>query len=256
LDETFAVYGRHFWRFVGLVAIVQAPINVLLLAVYLVTGGGATGAVASFLLGTLATVVVYGAVVSATGQQYLNGEIGIRKCYGRAMWRLISLILISIVMIAILSIVLVPMGLTDQPTLVMLASLASIPVLALAIYWSMAIQAAVVEGHKAVGALKRSFGLVRGSWWRVFGVSMVFGLVAFGLAIVVSVPFTLPLLLAEADLTTGVSIALRFLGNVAVQTVVPPVIFISGTLLYYDLRVRKEDYSLSTLSREMGIAGV
>lgn len=30
--------------------------------------------------------------------------------------------------------------------------------------------------------------------------------------------------------------------------------YIAGTLLYYDLRVRKEDYNLTDLSRELGAA--
>ena len=45
---------------------------------------------------------------------------------------------------------------------------------------------------------------------------------------------------------------LDLLGGIAVEIVVAPIVFIAGTLLYYDLRVRKEQYDLSALSQEMG----
>jgi hypothetical protein len=250
LDETFAIYSRHFWRFAGLVATVQVPIGIFSLAVDRLAGGREAAVAVIGMLSALATVVVYGAAVSAIGQQYLDGAIGVRRSYRRATWRLISLVLISLVVVLI---VLVPMVISDEPGLVMLATLMSIPAIALGIYWSMAVQAVIVEGLKTIGALKRSFGLVRGSWWRVFGVSLVFGLVAFGLAIVVTIPFLLPSLIGGYDVDSGLGVAIRFLNNVVVEIAILPVLFISGTLLYYDLRVRKEQYDLSVLSREMGI---
>ena len=49
-------------------------------------------------------------------------------------------------------------------------------------------------------------------------------------------------------------LALVVLGQVIVGIVVPPVLFIAWTLLYYDMRVRKEEYDVAALSRELGIA--
>jgi hypothetical protein len=48
--------------------------------------------------------------------------------------------------------------------------------------------------------------------------------------------------------------AIQNLGSIFVEMIVLPVLFIAGTLLYYDLRVRKEQYNVSALSQEMGIA--
>ena len=45
---------------------------------------------------------------------------------------------------------------------------------------------------------------------------------------------------------------LDLLGGLAVNNDNTPIVFIAGTLLYYDLRVRKEQYDLSALSQEMG----
>jgi len=58
----------------------------------------------------------------------------------------------------------------------------------------------------------------------------------------------------DAEPASTMATALRFIGSRIVEVVVPPVWFIAGTLIYYDLRVRREEYSVDTLSRDMGIA--
>ena len=121
------------------------------------------------------------------------------------------------------------------------------------VYWSVAVPAVVVEGHKPTEALKRSFRLVRGSWWRVLAVLAVLLLVMFGLGVVVTVPFAVSSWLVPGE-ASRVGDLIRLLGNITVLAVVPPVYAIAGTLLYYDLRVRKENYDMSELSRELGLA--
>jgi hypothetical protein len=119
----------------------------------------------------------------------------------------------------------------------------------------MSVQAMIVEGRMGISALKRSASLVLRSWWRVFGITLVLGLVGFGLAVLVSIPFFLIALgvpgAAQGSLASG---ALLLLADSAVRITVLPLLFIGGTLLYYDLRVRNEEYDVATLSREMGIA--
>ena len=44
------------------------------------------------------------------------------------------------------------------------------------------------------------------------------------------------------------------LGGVLVGIFVLPVLFIAGTLVYYDVRIRKEQFDLTVLRREMGLA--
>ena len=50
LNETFSIYGKHFWRFIGLVAIVQLPLSLL----GLIRGGG------------IATFIVFGVIAFLT----------------------------------------------------------------------------------------------------------------------------------------------------------------------------------------------
>ena len=112
----------------------------------------------------------------------------------------------------------------------------------------------MVEGHKPLEALRRSYALVKGSWWRIFGITLVLWLVVTGLGIVVAILFALIAALAGFEVTSALGTALRFLASLLVEVVVPPIVVIAGTLLYYDMRVRNEKYDLATLSREMGIA--
>ena len=256
LDETFSVYGRHLWRFLLIAAVVEAPISVLSFAVAEVWGWGTVTFLATALLGAFGGALVYSAAIFAVGQQYLTGEIDVRRCYERAFWRIKSLAMLTFVILAIVSIGPMIALFAGRSPLAALAVLVVFPAAAIAIYWSLAVQAVVVEGRKVTGALRRSFTLVQGSWWRILGLTLVFGLVILGLSILVSIPFVVLSLPTESGETTALGVLARFVGDLVVSVIVPPVLFIGGTLIYYDVRLKKEEYDFSALSREMGIATV
>jgi hypothetical protein len=239
LNETFAVYGRQFSSFVRLAAMVQVP--VMLIAFFL--GAGVVSFGTNAVLVFFAAMLTYAAGAHAVGQDYLTGRVSVADCYSRVSWRLTSLFAIGLVMGIVAGLGLV-LSFVIIPLIVSLMYL---------VYWSVAVPAVVVEGHKPAEALKRSFRLVRGNWWRVFAVLVVLSLVMFGLGVVVAVPFALASWLAPGE-ASGVGDLIRLLGDITVLAVVPPVYAIAGTLLYYDLRVRKENYDMSELSRELGLA--
>ena len=242
LNETFALYGKHLWRFIGLAAAVQIPVTVL---AYLL-GDGPVAYGIEGVLRFFASVLMYGAVVYGVGQRYVTGEMHIGECYTRVWWRIASLSLLALVLLSSagaglgLAFLLIP----------------AVAAGALMIYWSLSVQAVMVEGCKAVEALRRSFGLVRGSWWRVFGIVVVLLLVMIGLTLVVGAPFALASRLAAPTDATALSEAIQLLGGAVAVVVVPPIAAIAMTLLYYDLRVRKEGYDFTALSREMGLATI
>ena len=252
LDETVAIYVSHFRRFVLLIAVVQLPVSLATLVVYEAFGGRTVAGAVAGLLAVFGAVFAYGAVTYAVGQKYVVGGIDIRRCYAMVWERVLSLMILALVFFAIAGIVLAPIAVSSQSPMAGLALVMVFPAVALAIYWSMSVQAVIVEHYKAMGALRRSFTLIRGSWWRIFGISLVIGLVVFGLGIVLSSPFAF----IGPDPSSGLGTLLRFLVSLVVELVVPPVLFIAGTLLYYDMRVRKEAYDLATLSRELRIAAV
>ena len=252
LDETFAIYGRHLKRLIWIAALVQAPITLFSTLVLEIWGSNATTIAITMPISALASVVVYAAAIFAVGQQYLTGEIDVRRCYRRAFWRARSLALMTLIIMGPILVLLSILVFKGNSVLAAVAVLMIFPLIVFGVYWSVAVQAVVVEGYRAVGALRRSFGLIKGSWWRVFGISAVLMLVVTGLSIMIAAPFAA--LSAILEPAQALVVLVLFLADLAVSTAVPLVLFIFGTLLYYDLRVRKEEYDLETMSRELGIA--
>ena len=248
LNETFVIYGRHLWRFIALVAVVQVPVAVVAQLV----GEGSVAYGFKGMLWLMSSAAVYGAVVFAVGQQYVSGDVGLRQCYRRVRWRLVSLTLLAVTLGLVVT---VGAGMAILAVRV-ISLLALVGLVSVLVYWSVAVQSVVVEGYQPVGALKRSFGLVRGSWWRVLGLTVVVVLVAMGLGLLLQTPFAVASWVAAPESPNAFSNTLQFLGNVLVGVVVPPVAGIASTLIYYDLRVRKEQYNFATLSQEMGMAPV
>ena len=236
LNETAAIYLKHPRPLLTLAAAVQAPLTVAALLVTLALDGSLGAYVFSGVVSFIGITILYAAIAVAVGQHYVSGRVSIGVCFSRVAWRALSLTLLALV--------LVPPFLLLAVALLILA----VPALALA---ALPIQSVVIEGNKVSGALARTASLVRGSGWRVLGVGVILGLVAVGLAILLYLPFFLLSLLVSPGDLTAVGQAIQALGSVGVAVIVPPVLAISGALLYYDLRVRKENYDLTTLSREM-----
>ncbi len=118
---------------------------------------------------------------------------------------------------------------------------------ALVVYVRIAVAAPalVLEGVGPVVALRRSWVLVQGSWWRVLGVLLLSGLITSLLTAVVSVPVGVavsalagfePSLLASA-IASGIT------GVIAGIVTWPFTAAVTG-LLYVDLRMRRERLDL------------
>ncbi len=59
---------------------------------------------------------------------------------------------------------------------------AAIPLIALFVYWCLALPLVAIENLDAVAALRRSWRLVRGNWWRTLVVVSVAGFIVFAVA--------------------------------------------------------------------------
>lgn len=257
LNETFVIYGAHLKHFILLVALVQIPLGILLLVAVHVPARNAVEFVANILIDSLGGALVYGAAITAVSQHYLFGEINIRRCYSRVTWRILTLCLLALFYATAMFL---PSYLS-QPNPLLSASdsamglFLTIPTalsIIILIWIYPSIPAVMVEGKRAFGALRRTYQLTIGSRWRIVGITFVVALVALGLGIGLFVPFGL--LLFGFDLTPEIERVVFAIAGICINATVLPVLFIAGTLLYYDLRVRKEQYNVSTLSREMGIA--
>jgi hypothetical protein len=114
---------------------------------------------------------------------------------------------------------------------------------------SMAMPVTVLERIGAGAALARSWRLTRGSWWRVFGILLLASVLGGVVSSMLSGPFSLlggfsELLIDNAAVAATVYGAAVFLGSVVGGLVTTP--FVTGvtTLLYVDLRMRREGLDL------------
>lgn len=96
----------------------------------------------------------------------------------------------------------------------------------------VAVPAVVIEGHRGLGALERSWRLVQGSWWRSLGTVLTVNVVG---AIAAAIVFVVP---ASALAESADSEAIAFAGAVLGQVVTVPLTAIAITLLFGDLRAR------------------
>jgi len=253
LNETMAVYARRLWRLIGLAAIVQVPVTLVLLPL----GGGIAGYALGLVLSALGGTMVYAMVACAVGQHYALGDVQLRRCYAPLWGRIVSLVVLTTVPALVVAPLFAPSLVAGNGPVVGLLGVLAVPVLlALFACWTVAVQAVVIERCRALGALKRAFGLLSGNWWRVLGVNIVIGLVAVGFGIVVILPLSLVLGIAVPVSGSVISDLVVSIAVVTVLVAVSPVVWVGSTLVYYDLRVRKEQFNVDTLSREMGILGM
>ena len=108
-----------------------------------------------------------------------------------------------------------------------------VPGIFLAVRWYFVPQAVVVEGERGATPLQRSWDLVRGSGWRVFGILVILSLAIGSATRALQTPFNLG---ASASKLAFV----QLLGVMLTQTLAAPASAVIGALLYFDLRTRKE----------------
>lgn len=235
VGETFKIYRRNFLRLVAIVAIIEVILRILgyLLPLPAITIAGANASLAPFVLIMIILVVCFivgyammeGALIHAVSEQSLGQTIGIGRAYSFAWRRLGAMIGAAI--------------LAGLALLGMAITVIGIP---FAIYfgvrWTFIWQAALLQGIGPRDALSRSSDLVKGNWWRVVGIMFVVGIIAGAISWVLGLILGLIPVVGE---TIGIIL-------------IAPIAIIGATLLYYDLRVRREGYNLEKMASELGIA--
>jgi hypothetical protein len=126
-----------------------------------------------------------------------------------------------------------------------------VPGVWLSIAWTLAVPALLFERIGAFKALGRSFKLVRGRWWPIFGAVIAAYLMTFVISLFVSlVPSAIANLIADDnDLVNGIA---SVVGGTVSQMIATPYLAAVITLLYFDQRVRKEGFDLQLLAEGLG----
>jgi hypothetical protein len=209
-----------------------------------------------------------GALANAISRSYLGQPISILSAYNIGFKRFMALIAASLIPFAAsLAFVAIAAGCAfgafyaigvrsnAQPN-IGLAIAAGIGLFAVIILGGLAglffyvrlmltTQAIVLEGQGPLAGLARSWRLVGQAFWRSLGILLL----VYAFMYIVSLVVQLPLVAAGALFgmlfnTSGIYQGIVSLITYGVLILVLPLQFIIFTLLYYDLRIRKEGYDL------------
>jgi hypothetical protein len=125
-----------------------------------------------------------------------------------------------------------------------------VPGIWLYVAWAFAMPVLLVEGLRGNKALRRSFELVKGRWWRTFGVIAVGFILAGIISTVVQGAFLIGIVVgADNDALVLVLATIAGIVGAAVTTPFQAALL---TVLYFDLRVRKEGFDLELLAQGIG----
>jgi hypothetical protein len=181
------------------------------------------------------------ALLRVITQEYLEQPIGLGEAFTFALGRFLPLLGTSI--IAGFGIV---FGLM----------FCCIPGIYLHIVWAMMSQVVVMENIAGPSALSRSKSLVEGYFWHVFGVLFLLGFCigAVNFVIVTGITLALPFqgvgpnpFMPVGPVTNYVNYAIVHLVSTLVNTLGQTFTAICTTLLYFDLRNRKEAFNIEHL---------
>jgi hypothetical protein len=291
LDRSFSIYRRHFWLFVGIMAIPSILMLMMSLIVqFLQPENPALAGPPSedadpmmllpFIIGVVLVVVVgmivywityaiaTGAATVAVAQLYRGQTITIQGAYAPvrgeafAIAFLLFLIALRIGGVMFVTAALIGLFAAGASALTPLLSAAAIVfgllVLFVVFVWmmlrySIAVPALVLEGATATESLERSIDLTKGHIGRVFVVVLFCAIIAYAAMFMFNGPFIVAAALAGPDTTTAYWLNLTgvVFGSVA-NALTGSLVIISLAVLYYDLRVRKEGLDLQLMISDLG----
>ncbi len=250
VDSTFSVYGGHLLPFILIALLPQIP---------LLIGGIISqmeiGPTFNFefpvaegqeppeplpinlfeALGVLIYFPIYilasGAMIQAVGRHFLGRPVLVQRSYEYAWARFPKLLGAFVLFLLIL---IVPFVLSIL--------VIGIPLLIFAVVVLLfVIHAVAIEQLDPTDAVKRSWNVVQGNWWRTFGFFLAIALAVFGATLIIFLP-------------AGIFLPppLVLLLSTVFSAVVTPLATIAITVLYFDIRVRKEQYTHHDLARDLG----
>lgn len=259
LDAAIKIYTRNAGQLFRIVLVVLVPFQILAGVVLVSEISGASlidGQITFFstsdlnaynvsviLLGLvlvpLVALLASAACFKAVSDTYLGDAPRWRESLGFAFRRFGSVLWLTLLTAIILALAFVAL---------------IIPSVYLAFAFSVALPVLLVERIGGFKALGRSRELVSGRWWPTFGTLLVAGILVVVIQFVLG--FIIGLIFAAVFSGDGGSpvlvVILRQLATTLERMVSIPFYAACVTVIYYDLRVRKEGYDLQLLAEAIG----
>jgi uncharacterized membrane protein len=122
----------------------------------------------------------------------------------------------------------------------------------MALRYSLAVPASVVEDLKARKALRRSVELSKGSLGRIFLLGLLIAIIQIGLALVTQMFFIVAAVKEHGVLPLWVQVAQQVVGFLT-NSFIGPMYATGLTLFYYDQRIRKEGFDIEWMMQAAGM---
>lgn len=226
--------------------------------------------VLSLVVATVGLPLSDGALAHAISEHYLGRRIGVAEAYRRALPYWGSLILVAIIFGLLMMIGPITLGVAGAfvgvaagasgppPVAFGLATLGWLggallgaPIALLMWTWfTLYTQAMVLERVRGFTSLQRARELVRNYGWHVFGTLILMGIGLWLVSLVLGGPIQVALLWVNLSHPDAYPVAV-LIGQTLQQTLavlLGPCFMILQTLLYYDLRIRKEGFDLQMMA--------
>lgn len=230
-----------------------------------------------YVVGLIGTVAATALLTTVTSRAVLGTSVTAAEAWRdarpqvlRLFGLILLLILITVVVVAVGAgpgiVMAATVGGAGAVALTVLGTLgAGIVALWLMIRYSLASATLMLEKQGVLKAMSRSAKLVRGSWWRIFGIQLLAGIIAGFVASIIVIPFTFIAAAFTGDGITGFlnsagsDIGWTFLiitgiGAVIGAMITYPIQAGVTVLLYIDQRIRREALDLE-LGRAAGVQG-
>ncbi|GAA4917216.1 hypothetical protein ACFPM3_32700 [Streptomyces coeruleoprunus] len=229
--------------------------------------------VPSMLLGLIATFIVTALLTFVISRSVLGRPVTLPEVWREARPRLAPLLgltlLVPLIAVAVVAVGVLPgllVGSAAGAGLVFLGGVAaSIVSVWLLVRFSLAYSALMLERQGVMASLRRSAKLVKGSWWRIFGILLLTALLTLVVALIITLPFTFLAYAVDgdglSDLFAGKTpefgwpfLIISGIGAVIASAIMYPISAGVTVLLYVDQRIRREALDLE-LARAAGVPG-
>jgi hypothetical protein len=276
LDRTFKLYKNHFWLFTGITAL---PFFLVLLAEVAIAAfasirshGAAAppispGALGSVIGGGAVVVILYllmfgaahAATVFAVSDVYLSRPVTIRGSFARVGWKALRVLLVYFLIILVVGAAFFMVGMLGaimrSPGTIALGFLILfVPVLILVCRTAVAVPTAMLENAGAVRSLERSLVLTKGHAMQIFVIFLLVVTCTYVAVLIFQMPIMMLMLVSMGSHRApgfGLQV-LQHLGEFVSQVLAGPIGTIAFSLMYYNLRVRKEAFDIQHLMTTIG----
>jgi hypothetical protein len=260
LDETFRLYRENFMLFVATCAVLEVPVQIINFLILLsapfgppltpgqsLTPGQISELVARSgansiggLIGAFAAAIITAALAVAISNRYLNRNVTVGDAYRATLNRLGPLLLaivwagVRLILLGIACIVLIGI-----PFLIYFA-----------VAWSLLSQVVMLENVGGGSASGRSRELIRGYWWKTLGLLIVVWLLVAILTFIPTV--VIGAIIGSSAGPLSARLLITGIVGLIMGVLTRPIPIAAMTLLFYDLKIRKEAFDLEAMVQQAG----